>query len=72
MKEIVRILIVTGLMLVATAILLYLFSWLTGGEKFPGDIVVKGKRMTFYFPIVSCIVISIVFTIILNIFFRAH
>jgi hypothetical protein len=28
--------------------------------------------MTFYFPIVSCIVVSIVFTIILNIFFRAH
>jgi hypothetical protein len=72
MKEIVRLLIVTGFLLVAAGILLHFLSALTGGEKLPGDIIVKGSRMTFYFPIVSCIVVSIAITIILNILFRAH
>ncbi len=39
-----------------------------GLGKFPGDIVLKGENSTFYFPIVTCIVFSLVISIILNIF----
>ena len=36
----------------------------------PGDIRVEGKRSSFYFPIVTCIAISLVLTVILNIIGR--
>jgi hypothetical protein len=31
----------------------------------PGDIIHRGEHTTFYFPIVSCLVISIVLSVIL-------
>lgn len=38
--------------------------------RLPGDIRIEGENFGFYFPIVSSILISIVLTIILNIFGR--
>lgn len=34
--------------------------------QLPGDIRVQGKRGGFYFPIVTCIVISVVGSLLLN------
>jgi hypothetical protein len=42
-------------------------NWL---GRLPGDIAVKGERYSFFFPIVTCLVISIVLTILANIFRR--
>lgn len=36
----------------------------------PGDIRVEGRRSSIYFPIVTCIVVSIVLTLVLNIIGR--
>ena len=36
----------------------------------PGDILIKGENGSFYFPIVSCIVVSVVLSIIMNLFNR--
>ncbi|MEW6234262.1 MAG: DUF2905 domain-containing protein [Candidatus Omnitrophota bacterium] len=36
--------------------------------RLPGDIDYKGENVRFYFPIVTCIVLSILLTILLNIF----
>jgi hypothetical protein len=36
----------------------------------PGDIYIKGENGSFYFPLASCILISVVLTIILNIIAR--
>jgi len=33
--------------------------------RLPGDISYQGKHGSFYFPIVTCIVLSIAFTLIL-------
>jgi hypothetical protein len=33
------------------------------GGRLPGDIVVRGKNTTFYFPIATCAVISLVLTL---------
>ena len=33
--------------------------------RLPGDIVVQGRNSSFYFPIVTCIVLSLVLTLIL-------
>lgn len=38
--------------------------------KLPGDIVVQKNNFTFYFPLATSILISIVLTIILNLIFR--
>lgn len=33
--------------------------------RLPGDIVYRGKNTTFYFPLMTCIVVSVVLTVIL-------
>ncbi len=65
-------LIVMGLFLVALGGVLLLASKLPhlGLGRLPGDIYVKRGNFTFYFPIVTCIILSIVLTILLNLFFR--
>ncbi len=38
--------------------------------RLPGDIVYRGKSTTFYFPLASCILISVVLSIILSLIGR--
>jgi len=38
--------------------------------RLPGDIRIEGKNGSFYFPIVTCILLSVVLTVILNIVVR--
>jgi hypothetical protein len=33
--------------------------------KLPGDIAVEGKGVRFYFPLVTCILVSLLLTVIL-------
>ena len=39
-----------------------------GLGQLPGDIILKGENSTFYFPVVSCIAISLIVSILLNLF----
>ncbi len=38
--------------------------------KLPGDIKIEKRNFTLYFPIVTCIVLSIIISLILNLFSR--
>jgi hypothetical protein len=38
--------------------------------RLPGDIAIEGERGGFYFPIVTMIVVSVVLTVLLNLFLR--
>lgn len=38
--------------------------------RFPGDIVYRGKKTTFYFPLATSIVVSIVLSILLYVIGR--
>ena len=49
--------------------LLYPFLKDLGLGKLPGDVIVKKENSSFYFPIVTCIVVSVVVSLILM-FFR--
>jgi hypothetical protein len=69
-NEIGRLMIFGGLALAAVGLVVVLLGKLTGGGPLPGDIVVQRKSFTFFFPVVTCLVISVVLTVILNIFFR--
>ncbi|MCD8502925.1 MAG: DUF2905 domain-containing protein [Bacillaceae bacterium] len=60
-----KVLITVGIVLVVIGLL-----WQIGGKyipigKLPGDILLKRGNATFYFPIVSSIVVSIVLSLIL-------
>ena len=54
-----RTLVVVGLIVAAIGALMMLGLPL---GRLPGDIVVSRGRGTFYFPIVTCIVVSVVLT----------
>jgi len=56
-----KLLIVVGLVLVAVGVAIQLGLPL---GRLPGDIIVRRGSGTFYFPVVTCIVVSIVLTII--------
>ncbi len=62
-----KVLVVAGLVL--TGIGLLLMSGIPFG-RLPGDIVVRRGNFTFYFPIVTSILISLVLTILLSLWRR--
>ena len=49
---------------------LFLLLGRLGLDRLPGDLVFKGGNVTVYFPIGLIILLSIVGTILLNLFFR--
>jgi hypothetical protein len=60
-----RALIVAGLVLVGVCLLLTLGERLPIRlGRLPGDIVVRGKSGTFYFPVVTCLLVSVVLTLL--------
>jgi len=63
-----KALIITGLVLVAAGLL---WPWLSklGLGRLPGDIRIETEGGGFYFPIVTCIVVSVVLSLLLW-FFR--
>ena len=70
MNEIGKVLVVVGIAFVIVGALLWLGfgKWL---GKLPGDVHYTRGDFSFHFPIVTCVVISIVLTIILWLFQRS-
>ncbi len=60
-----RLLVIAGVALVMIGVLVLLLgrAGLPLG-RLPGDITYRGKNTTVYFPIVTCIVISVVLSLI--------
>ena len=62
-----KIFIIIGVLFIIVG-LLYPFLKDIGLGRLPGDIVIKKENSSFYFPIVTCIIISIVISLILMFF----
>jgi hypothetical protein len=62
-------LVAVGLVIAAVGAVLWLFGR-GDGTLLPGDIVVERKSVRFYFPIVTCLVISVVLSLIAWLFRR--
>ncbi len=62
-----KLLVVLGVVLVVAGLLLMSGSRFSfwGLGKLPGDITYRGKNSTFYFPITTCVVLSVVITAVL-------
>jgi hypothetical protein len=67
--EIGRILLIVGILLVVVGGLAVLGVRLPFG-RLPGDIAIEGERGGVYFPIVTMIIVSVVLTILFNLFLR--
>jgi hypothetical protein len=67
--DIGRILLVIGIVLVVVGGLAMFGVRLPFG-RLPGDIAIEGERGGFYFPIVTMIILSVVLTILFNLFLR--
>ena len=63
-----KTLIIIGVLFILVG-LLYPFLRDVGLGRLPGDIVIKKENSSFYFPIVTCIVVSVIVSLILM-FFR--
>jgi hypothetical protein len=74
LRELGRLLVVLGIILVGVGALLVFGAKLPVRlGRLPGDIVHRGEHTTFYFPIVTCIILSVALTLLLwivNIFRR--
>jgi len=71
MENIARFLVIGGIVLILIGGGVYLaakFGIPLG--KLPGDIRIEGENGSFYFPIASSILVSILLTIILNLIIR--
>lgn len=70
-NEIGKVILGLGLALVVIGAVLILAGRMSLPlGRLPGDIVYRGKHTTFYFPLVTCIVISVVLTLILYVISR--
>jgi len=59
-----------GILLVITGMLIASVDKLPFLGRLPGDIFVRKGNFSFYFPVVTCLVLSVVLTILLNLFLR--
>ena len=58
-----RFLIVLGLAILVAGLLWPFLSRL-GLGRLPGDIVIERENMTFYFPLMTCLLLSVVFSLV--------
>ena len=70
MSDLGKILIVFGVVLVAAGLLLQLSGKIPWLGRLPGDIRIEREHFSFYFPITTSILISIVLTLLFWLFRR--
>ena len=70
MQDLGRVLILVGAAVVLFGLVLVFAPRVPWLGRLPGDIFIRRGTFTFYFPLVTCIVVSVVLTVILSLFFR--
>jgi len=71
MSELGRVLIVLGgVLILAGMVLLFLARLHVPLGRMPGDIIYRGKNTTFYFPLATSILLSVLLTLVLYVIGR--
>ncbi|MFO0795601.1 MAG: DUF2905 domain-containing protein [Candidatus Brocadiaceae bacterium] len=65
-----KILIIFGIIMVIAGGLFMLGSKIPFLGRLPGDIAVEKKNFSFYFPITTCIIVSVILSFIMWLFGR--
>lgn len=69
-NEIGKLLLFIGIFMVIAGLLLIFLPRIPLVGKLPGDFVIRRGNFTFYFPLATSILISIILTILFSIFRR--
>ncbi|MFI5002779.1 MAG: DUF2905 domain-containing protein [Reyranellales bacterium] len=64
MSDLGKLLIILGIVLAGVGVLLTLVGKVPWLGRLPGDIYYKGDHVTFYFPIVTCLIISVALSLL--------
>ena len=59
-----KMLIVIGIFLILIGIIMTLGPKIPWVGRLPGDIIIKKEQFSFYFPLTTCIIISIILTLL--------
>ena len=70
MQDLGRLLIVVGAIALLAGVVLMFAPRIPWLGRLPGDIVINRGPVSVYFPLATSIVISIVLTLLLNLFWR--
>ncbi|MDD5196138.1 MAG: DUF2905 domain-containing protein [Candidatus Omnitrophota bacterium] len=70
MQDIARTLIIFGVILIAVGIFLFFMQKIPLVGRLPGDIYIQRKNFSFYFPLATCILISIILSLLFYLFSR--
>jgi len=65
MNELAKGLILLGSVLIAVGLILLFLQRVPLLGKLPGDILIKRANFTFYFPLATCIVVSLLISLVL-------
>jgi hypothetical protein len=65
-----KTLLFIGLILIVVGAIFILLPKIPWIGKLPGDIFFKGEKVSFYFPITTCIIVSILLTLLFSLFKR--
>ena len=68
--ELGKSLFLFGIVLVALGIFLMIGPKIPWLGRLPGDVVVERKNFQFYFPIATCLLVSLLLTLLLRLFGR--
>jgi len=63
-----KMLIILGIFMVIAGVVLVFIPKIPLIGRLPGDIVIRKGNFTFYFPLATCIILSILLTLIFSIF----
>ncbi|MFL6513986.1 MAG: DUF2905 family protein [Chthoniobacterales bacterium] len=70
MHDLGRVLVLVGLVIVVLGFLLWAGVFPRWLGRLPGDIRIESGNFSLYFPVVTCIVVSVVLTLLFSLFRR--
>lgn len=65
-----RIIIIAGVIMVVLGLILAFGSHIPFLGKLPGDILIEKNGISFYFPVVTFLLLSVILTLIINFILR--
>ncbi len=70
LPEFGKMLVMLGIFMVIAGVVLMFLPKIPLIGRLPGDILIRKGNFTFYFPLATCIILSILLTLIFSIFRR--
>ena len=68
MADFGKFLILFGTIVVIVGVILLISPKIPWLGRLPGDILIRRKNFTFYFPLATTIILSVILTVLINLF----